>query len=302
VIQRIGHVALEVPSVADAAAFYCDFIGLRLVERVEDTAYLSCNDRHHELVLEQSSAGKSGLGHVGLEVEPGTLDDCVARALGAGATSPEELAEPGVGRAVLLTAPEGFQIKLFEEMQSVDVPPLGDASPERFGHLNLTTTDIDAWGAFLEDGLGFELSDRASDGTGTVISWYHCPVTGADHHGIANTRSAQPGLHHIKWEYRSVAAVVDVVDKYCESGRTLVWGMGRHGVDRSLFSYVEDPAGLMNEVGLGMLKIGESAEWTGPSEYAIDDPRAVNLWGATIPEPWLVHGIPLAKAVTASSM
>jgi catechol 2,3-dioxygenase-like lactoylglutathione lyase family enzyme len=301
-IQRIGHVTIEVPVLEEAVEFYESFIGVRLVEQVGETAYLSCNDRHHELILAQSPERAFGLVDVGLEVQPGTLEDCVEKALRAGATAPVELSEPGVARAVVLQAPLGFRIKLFDGMQKIKVPDRPTVGvPERFGHINLTMPEIDAWGVFLEEGLGFGQSDRAYDAGGTVISWYHCQVPGADHHGIANTRSPDRQLHHIKWEYRTVAEVVDLVDRYCEHDRTLVWGMGRHGVDRSLFSYVEDPVGLMNEVGLGMLKIGESPHWTGPSNYAIDDPKAVNLWGSQIPEPWLVHGIPLAKQLASRS-
>jgi len=294
VIRRIGHVAVTVPYISDAVAFYESFIGLRVVERTRDSVYLSCNERHHELVLRDGRGGRAGLVHVGLEVEPGTIDDCVARALDAGAAAPRELSEPGVERAVEIAAPMGFSIKLFEGTQQVDAPDHVAGVPERFGHVNLTTPDVDGWGVFLQDGLGFRLSDRAIDAEGPIITWYHCPVAGADHHGIANTRSVRTLLHHIKWEYRGASEVVDVVDRYCDGDRTLVWGMGRHGVDRSLFAYVEDPAGLMNEVGLGMLTIDDESGWTGPADYRVDDPRSVNLWGTPIPERWLAHGIEVA--------
>jgi len=301
-VTRISHVAIEVPDLDEAIAFYTGFIGLREVERRGDTVYLSANVRHHELVLARSGAGRAGLLHVGLEVAAGTLGTCVAQALDAGAEHARELDEPGVGQAVLVHAPQGFAIEIFEGMKTVEVPPIAGAIvPERFGHFNLGMPDIDRWSQFLQEGLGFRRSDRAHDAEGTVITWYHCPVLGADHHGIANTRSPTARLHHIKWEYPDLAQVVELVDRYGDSQRRLVWGMGRHGVDRSIFAYVEDPGGLMNELGIGMLKVDDSRHWSAPSDYPIDDPHAGDLWGSAVPQPWLEHGIPLADPPVAAS-
>lgn len=301
-ISRIGYVVLEVPDLEHALSFYTSGIGAHLVERSEQAAYLASSAVHHEMVLTQAAPKSPSFVALGLEVTAGTLDQSVEQAVQAGA----KLATNGVGLvnvragATLETA-FGFQIELFEGMEIAgpSVRDTGVEGPVRFEHINLATPDIDAWDEFLVNGLGLKWSDRCYDVDGTLISWFHCPMPGADHHGIANTRSQAPMLHHIKWEYPSLEEVVDRVDRFAADAETLVWGMGRHGVDRSIFAYVKDPAGVMNELGLGMLQVDDSEHWTAPRDFPVDTPQLVDFWGSPIPEPWLMAGL-LTKSSTVA--
>jgi catechol 2,3-dioxygenase-like lactoylglutathione lyase family enzyme len=301
-ISRIGYVVLEVPDLERAIGFYTIGVGARLVERSERVVYLASSAVHHEMVLTQSATGSPSFVALGLEVVAGSLGQAVEQAVQAGA----KVIADGVGLvrvhagATLETA-FGFQVELFEGMEA-DAPSgreTGVQGPVRFEHINLATPDIDAWDEFLVKGLGLEWSDRCYDADGTLISWFHCPVSGADHHGIANTRSQAPMLHHIKWEYPTLDEVVDRVDRFAAQAETLVWGMGRHGVDRSIFAYVKDPAGVMNELGLGMLQVDDSTHWTAPRDLPVDTPQLVDFWGSPIPEPWLMAGLPTKSAASA---
>jgi catechol 2,3-dioxygenase-like lactoylglutathione lyase family enzyme len=300
-ITRVGHVAIEVPDLAASVAFHQRFVGLSERLGTEERSYLTCNDRHHELILIQSPAGITGLDHVAFEVEPGTLDEAVARALAAGATRDAEIDEPGVDRAVVIVGPFGMRMKFFEGMAILEAPESdGGIAPIRFEHFNLTAPDIAELSRFLAEGLGMRFSDRLLDDEGLLISWQHLPVRGSDHHGVAALRWPEAKLHHVKWEYPSTLDVVRMTDRYAEAGRLLVWGMGRHGVDGSLFSYIEDPCGLMIEIGVDMIRIGEDPRWTGPQDRSLDNVQDVNMWGAPVPDAWLAHGISLAPRAHAT--
>jgi catechol 2,3-dioxygenase len=292
VVTRIGYVALSVQDLDAATRFYTEIVGVRVVERVGERVYLSSNDRHHEVILSPASAGQAGFRQLGLEVAPGTLDAAVDRAVRAGASEGHAPNTHGVDSVRAIQAPAGFHIEFFEGMETTDVQPQG-SGPVRFEHINLATPAIDSWNTFLADGLGLRWSDRAHDPNGTIISWFHCPVPGADHHGVATTRAPEARLHHIKWEYADVVEVVERVDEFCGAGESLVWGIGRHGVDRSIFAYVKDPEGLMNELGLGMIKVDSSPHWEKPRDLPVDTPHLADLWGSMIPQPWLEAGIPL---------
>ena len=301
-ISRIGYVVLEVPDLEHALSFYTNGVGVRLVERSDKAAYLASSALHHEMVLIQSPTKSSSFVALGMEVAAGTLEPAVEQAVQAGA----KVGAHGAGLAnvragATLETAFGFQIELFEEMEVLlpSSPGTGGEGPLRFEHVNLATPAIDAWNEFLVNGLGLEWSDRCYDADGTLISWFHCPVPGADHHGIANTRSQAPMLHHIKWEYPTLQEVVDRVDRFAADAKTLVWGMGRHGVDRSIFAYVKDPAGVMNELGLGMLRVDDSAHWTAPRDLPVETPQLVDFWGSQIPEPWLLAGLPTKSFAVA---
>jgi catechol-2,3-dioxygenase len=294
-ITRVGHVAVEVPDLAASVGFHQRFVGLSETLRTEERSYLTCNDRHHELILIQSPTGVTGLDHVAFEVEPGTLDAAVARALAAGATLDGEIDEPGVDRAFLVVGPFGIRMKFFEGMAFLAAPDPDDGiAPIRFEHFNLTAPDLAVLSRFLTEGLDMRFSDRLLDDHGMLITWQHLPHRGSDHHGVAALRWPETKLHHVKWEYPSTLDVVRMTDRYAEAGKLLVWGMGRHGVDGSLFSYIEDPCGLMIEIGVDMIRIGEDPRWTGPQDRSLANVQDVNMWGAPLPDAWLVHGIPLA--------
>jgi catechol 2,3-dioxygenase-like lactoylglutathione lyase family enzyme len=219
----------------------------------------------------------------------------VERAVSAGATKTDEADEFCVDRAVLIHTPVGFRIELFEGMHTVEAPSETDG-PVRFEHVNLATPNIDEWTTFLKDGIGLRVSDRAHDDEGnTVLTWMHCPVPGADHHGVAQTLAPVNRLHHIKWEYPDLEQIVERVDRFGDNGNCLVWGMGRHGVDRSIFAYIKDPGGLMNELGMGMLQVDNSPYWSEPRDMAVDAPQMANHWGTLIPQPWLEAGIPVSS-------
>jgi catechol 2,3-dioxygenase-like lactoylglutathione lyase family enzyme len=66
VVTRLGYVRLRVPDVAASAEFLQATLGLREVERVNGCVYLTCSERHHELVL--APGEKVAYEHIGLEV------------------------------------------------------------------------------------------------------------------------------------------------------------------------------------------------------------------------------------------
>ena len=73
---KIGHAHLKVRDLDRSIDFYARFVGLRLVERVDDAyAFLTAGTYHHELALQNVGpnapvppAGGTGLYHVAFEV------------------------------------------------------------------------------------------------------------------------------------------------------------------------------------------------------------------------------------------
>jgi catechol 2,3-dioxygenase-like lactoylglutathione lyase family enzyme len=284
-----------------AVGFYERYIGLVETERDGDGVYLSCGEQHHDLILRHAATGEPGFDHVALEVAPHSLEHAVERAVAHGARHPRAVHEPGVREAVLLEAPGGFRMKLICGLQLRTRPrptASGLPRPIAFSHVNLAAPDMDAVCDFFEEGLGMRRSDWLGAKEDPFLTWFHCDLKGAPHHGIAMFRTPDPGLHHLSFEYADVQQLGDRADDYvANAGRRLVWGMGRHGTGGSAFVYFEDPAGVMVELGQGMIRCGDDARWDGPRVWSMDDPDGVDLWGSSIPEPWLHKFIP----VTGSS-
>ena len=52
-VTRIGHIALHVADLDAAVEFQQQVIGMVETERVGGASYLTCNERHHELILDR---------------------------------------------------------------------------------------------------------------------------------------------------------------------------------------------------------------------------------------------------------
>lgn len=295
-ITRVASATIEVPNLGSAIEFYEDAIGLVETEREGRVAYLTCSRRHHELVLAESPIGQTAVRHLSLEVGQGGLEAAVARATGAGAVMLGEAEVPGVREAVRVRGPEGFVYELLSGMEAVGEPPPSKLPrPEQFSHVNIGVVDVPTTQRFLLDGLGFRPSDWLASDVDPPLAWYHCPTPRAAHHGIAVLATPTARLHHIAFDYADIKAVADRLDYLVSPQHLVIWGMGRHGAGDSIFSYVEDRAGVMVELGTGMVRVGDQG-WGEPRVMDPDDPQGADVWGSQIPKPWLAHGIPLAEA------
>lgn len=291
-ITRVGSVTLEVPDLDGSVAFFERKVGLAVTERDEKTAYLSSTYRHHEMILAQSETGETALRHLNLEVADGTLAETVASAVAAGAHDRGPIVHPGIGEARVIEIPGGFGVKLYTGIETVEAPPAGDlARPMHFSHFNIGVPEVAPVMDFMMTGLGLRPSDWLRSKEDPFLAWLHCPVENASHHGVAILESPEIKLHHIAFDYVTVEDVVERADNYVDQTHYLVWGMGRHGTGGSVFAYIEDPSGMMVELGSGMITIGNDPRWDGPKVWSMDDPRGVDEWGSSIPEKWLAQSV-----------
>ncbi|MBA3866813.1 MAG: VOC family protein [Solirubrobacterales bacterium] len=286
-VTRIGHIALRVRDLDAAVEFQSDVLGLVESERRGRVAFLTCNERHHELILIES--GRRGYDHIGLEVaDPAALEETLRAAALAGAEpiGPVYDGEPGIDRAALLGGPGGHVYKLFCGMASVTAPPVGDR-PRRFEHASVKARKLGPTERFLHDGLGFAFSDRM----GRTASWWHCD---ADHHGMALIFGPRHELSHYAWSLPDLNAIGRVADRLAARGQKLLWGPSRHGPGHNLFAYFLDADGVMVECCADLAAMPphgdyEAKRWPGGF-------GAINRWGSPPPPRFLLAGSPIAHS------
>lgn len=296
-IKRVGSVTLEVPDLDRSVGFFVDKVGLVVTDREDETAYLRSGTDHHDMVLVQSEDGNTALRHLNLEVVDGTFDETLERAVANGGIDLGPVDHAGIERGRLLEIPDGFVVKIYEGISRREVPgPSPVARPIRFSHFNIGVHDVAAHVDFFMAAFGLRPSDWIGSKDDPLIAWLHCPVPGASHHGVAILRSENLRLHHIAFDFENVGAVVARVDNYVDADHYLVWGMGRHGTGGSIFSYIEDPSGVMVELGTGMIIIGDDPRWNGPRVWPLNDRRGVDEWGSSIPDAWLAKHVDVRLA------
>lgn len=286
--MRVGHVALTVSDLDAAVEFFTSVMLLEETLREGNRSYLTCNDRHHELIL--VGGRKDGVDHLALQVDDAAeVESVVQSAVAAGGKRLGPVNdEPGIAGGELVEGPGGFVFKIFHGMETVN-PPAADPTgirPSRFEHISLKTPKPAPLERFLENGLGFEFSDRM----GSMASWWHCE---SDHHGIAVQRAPQNHLHHHAWTQADLNAQGATADVLHSRGQTLSWGPGRHGPGNNHFIYFKGPSGALIECCSGMAQFGEGSTYeakTWPFK-----PISVSLWGGITPPKFILAGTPIVR-------
>jgi catechol 2,3-dioxygenase-like lactoylglutathione lyase family enzyme len=288
-VTRMGHIAMRVPDLDAAVDFQRSILGMVETERAAGAAYLTCNERHHELILIQDPV-RRGYDHIAVEVpDAAALAAARGRVQSAGGELLGDVydGEPGIDRALRVRAPGGHVFKLFCGMETG--PPLGPGDrPLKFEHASVKTPRPKPLERFLTDGLGFRFSDRM----GALASWWHCD---ADHHGMAITRAPKSELSHYAWSIEDLNAAGRVADRLrFGRGQRLIWGPSRHGPGNNRFVYFHDNDGAMVELCSDLAQMppfGDYQPRTWPAGARMA--RTINQWGGPPPPRFLLTGFPL---------
>lgn len=289
-VSRIGHMGLRVRNLDEAVAFFSDVLLLQETLREPGRSFMTCNDRHHELILIEGS--RDGCDHIGLEVDgPEALEETLASAQAAGGKRLGPVTgEPGIAGGEFIEGPGGHVFKLFHGMETVPVPgpdPTG-VRPSRFEHVSLKLVNPAPMERFISEGLGFQFSDRMG---GSMASWWHCDP---DHHGIALQRAPANQLHHHAWTQPDLNAQGATADRLAARGQTLRWGPGRHGPGNNHFIYFKGPSGALIECCSDIAQFGPGSTYE-PSDWTFR-PSSVSLWGGVTPPRFLLAGAPLVRS------
>lgn len=291
---HLGHVALRVPDLDETANHAIQTLGLRETRRTSESRFLSSNTKHHELEL--IAGDEAGLDHVGLELETADgLAEIRARIEMAGFDVFELDGTVATDGAFRIVIPGGIAFELYTGMVREPLT-LGHVAPSlarRLGHVTMASADAPATVAFLQDVLGFRLSDHV-DG---LSWWLRCDE---DHHAIAIMPGSSTRLHHYAFELDSFATMGKYADHVASTGQYFIWGPGRHGPGFNLFTYLFDPNGVVVETYADMLKVidedsYEMVDWA-------QHPRAANLWDdGRVPDGWLGLGVPSLAATRGAA-
>jgi len=287
-VSRIGHVGLQVPDLDRSVAFAERILGLREVERIDGTSYLTCNERHHELVLIEGE--RAGCDHLAFETfDPDGLARLREQLDARGLPVVDEPLEAGVADAVRFTAPGGFVIEVFHGM-ATDQPahyPTDGVRPRKFEHITIKSSVKDELEQLLVGLLGLRVSDRAEE----RVSWLRASD---EHHGVSVIRADVDQLQHYAWQVDGWDAMRRTGDRLLLDGRTFLWGPGHHGIGDNYFSYFYDADGAVVEYSGDIKRIEDEATYTARTWPDVD--RTVNVWGNPAPPAeFVAAGMPLVQ-------
>lgn len=287
-IIAIRSVALGVPDIARAEAFYTETWGLTVAARQGDVAYLRATGRDHHVLALHSHDGAEILSvgfRVPAEENPARIASAVKNARGSVIEPVATNAEPDGGMALKVASPEGY-VLLFHYGDTLhDRGDERSAFPLRMSHVNLNCADIETTSRFFQQVLGFKLTDRSK-----AMAFLRC---NQDHHAVVLADSGLNGLNHIAFMMPDIESAMRGSGRMIDHGFPIGWGVGRHGPGNNVFSYFVDPFGFVIEYTAEVLQVDDAYQSHGP-DYWVWPKGRTDHWGIAPSKPDYVKHAQLA--------
>lgn len=281
-LSAIHHTALRVANLDEAQERWSHILGLS-GERVGSRAILRCAYEDFALLLEESQQAP-GLEYVAYELAQGiTLSEASQRLAARGVAS-REIDIPLRGTGLRLNDPDGNGVVLLERKQRQDTrnpevrfnAALPGFHPRKFGHVNYLTTDTPRIVAWYVDVLGCQETDWIGD----EGCWLH---VNADHHVLAFLNKGYVHIHHLAFELVDWGEMRVALDHLAQNRRHLVWGPGRHGNARNLYSYFRMPE---EEIFVELFCDMEQLLPDHQVRHLPDNAHSSNTWGILPPRSY----------------
>jgi catechol 2,3-dioxygenase-like lactoylglutathione lyase family enzyme len=259
-ITHLRHVALGVPDLAQACAFYEGIWGLYRVADDRDVVFLGAvgSPEPYIIRLRQTAAKRLDLIAFGaksrLAIE-GLAEQLHARGVTV-AREPSPLDTPGGGFGMRFFDVDGRLVEVSVDVAAKSYRPLevGESVPRKLSHVVLNATDVPTTVAFYEDVLGFRLSDWLTN----RMAFLRCST---DHHSLAIAQRTKVSLNHISFEMRGIDEYLRGTGRLVRHGHRALWGPGRHSAGDNTFSYFSDPLGNVVEYTTELEKITDEDAW-----------------------------------------
>jgi catechol 2,3-dioxygenase-like lactoylglutathione lyase family enzyme len=312
-VEDIAHVRFSAPDLAAMRSFLEDF-GLICFE---ENGRLYGKGQDGRPFLHVTEPGEARFLAVGLRAS--SVEDLETLAASQGARV-DDLCEPGGGKVVRLTDPDGYlvevvagqakqeAIRLVADLPrntAAEKPRLSQsvrlaASPAnvtRIGHAVLKVSDFRTSETWYKDRFGFLTSDEVEAARDVPLGAFMRCDRGdkpSDHHTIFLAQlPGELGLLHAAFEVTNLDDLMLGHQFLKSKKRVAAWGVGRHIMGSQIFDYWKDPFG------------NELEHWTdGDLFTAADPPQKMPMsallavqWGS--PHPMFAGKMPPPPAFVA---
>jgi len=293
----------------DAMEEFLTNFGLVRSDRTPTALYMRGTDPPHHIHITEKGDPKV----VGLAYYAASADDLTRLAKAPGASAVEAIDEPGGGKRVRLTEPNGYQIEVVhgiatlpeivtrrQKLNTGEEPlsragelmrlPKGPSHVKRVAHGVLMTPKFEETLAWFRETLGFICSDDvyAGDKGNLIGSFNRCDRGDiyVDHHVFFCLRHEKTGLNHLSFEVPDIDDVAMGHDHLKQTGKyEHMWGIGRHVLGSQVYDYWADPWGRVHEhwADSDRLNLANGSNLV-PAEEAL-----VSQWGERPPEKFINH-------------
>ena len=306
----LAYGRLRAPDLDREEAFLTDF-GMVRADRTRTALYMRGTDERHHIHVTETGEPR----YVGIAVHAASLEDLDRLSRVEGASRIEDIDEPGGGKRVRLTDPDGYQVEVVYGMAMLAPIPLsrpavnsggdklrrkgelfrierGPSHIKRFGHFVIMSKNFEKTLGWYREMLGFRCSDDVYEGEkSNVVGSFNRLDRGedyVDHHAFFCIRGDKSGLNHLSYEAADIDDIMVGHEHLQAKGYRHMWGIGRHRIGSQFFDYWADPWGRVHE------------HWADSDVLNVHTPpnlieRSAGLagpWGQPIPEIFRGHASP----------
>jgi catechol 2,3-dioxygenase-like lactoylglutathione lyase family enzyme len=304
----LAHGRLRSPDLDKQEEFLTAF-GMVRADRTKTALYMRGTDEPHHIHVTELGEPK----FVGIALHAGSLDDLEKLSRTPGASKVEDVDEPGGGKRVRLTDPDGNQVELIHGMQMLPKIPVvrpavntgedktrrrnalyrverGPSHVKRIGHFVLMSPNFDQMVGWYREMLGFRCSDEVyADSKEHIVGSFNRLDRGedhVDHHVFFCIRGDKAGLNHLSYEAADIDDIMSGHEILKEKGYEHYWGIGRHSLGSQVFDYWGDPWNRVHEhwADTDVLNASVPAGLWGRGE--LNGP-----WGEPIPPRFMGHAV-----------
>jgi catechol-2,3-dioxygenase len=282
-VSALHHAGIRAGNLDEAFGRWSHLLGLHGEKLSSDAAVLRCAYEDFCLVLRQSGE-KPSVDYVCYELAPGLKLADARRTLESRGERASEFEVPLRGAALRLQDPDGNSVVLVERVKPADSRPaevkysknIPGWHPRKLGHTNFLTANVKRVVQWYTEILGFKVTDWIGD----EGVWLH---VNADHHVLAFLNKGYNHIHHLAFELVDWGDLRVGLDHLARNRRNLVWGPGRHGMARNLFSYfrMQEEEHFV-ELFCDLEQLVEDHE----IRHFPDDPHSSNTWGILPPRTY----------------
>ena len=281
-LHDISYVRIGSEDLDESVRFATRILGLELVAREANAAYLRGDSRDHNVVYVKGREA----GHVlGFEMRTmAALDAAAAMFDKAGVAvrhgTSDEREQRHVRGLITIRDPTGNVIDLVAQPAASGKRYFGtrDAGITAFSHVGLRTSDPRADENFYTSLLNAKVSDWIGDAALLRIDDVH--------HKIALFPSTYAGVQHVNFQVDSQDDIMRSWYFLQNHNVKIVFGPGRHPTSGARFLYFQGPDGIIYEYSTGVRLITEEDEKTYVPRQFPAIPSSFCMWGSLpdIPE------------------
>ncbi|MFI4939840.1 MAG: VOC family protein [Burkholderiales bacterium] len=283
-LTQLSYLIIESNKKEEWKHYATDFLGMNVAERDDGSMAIRMDDHAYRFIVQPGSS--EDLWAAGFQVGKAKSLDLLAQHLKASGVevhqgSVEEIAARDVANMLWFNDPDGLRVeavynpKIVSDQFNMPLVPGGFVTGEQgFGHIALSTGDLERSEKFYRDILGFEISDyivQDIQGVPVKFTFFHINPR---HHTLAFAGLPLPNrMHHLMVEVRDLDVVGHALERAKNLDINLHMALGRHPNDRMISFYATTPSEFNVEFGCEGIEIRDEENW----EVRTYD--AISEWG-----------------------